>query len=109
MLQAIISAIMAVHLVAPPVNRPVEYTARTPQGDELVFHADRGTWVGRDQCPWGCYAPADKAIVLLQGEVSLTTLADLEVTIYCTGKPVVWFYRFPFGNVPVPHPAPAGC
>lgn len=109
-LHAILTALMGVHLVAPPVDRPVEYTARDPHGTELVFHADRGTWVGRAECPWGCYAPADKAIMLLQGEVDVPTLAAWNVTIYCEGRPVAWFYRmFDAPSLPVMDLHPVGC
>lgn len=99
-MQVLLSTLMAVSLLAPAVDHPVEYTATNPAGAVLVYSPDVGTWVGRDACPWGCYNEADKPVQLLQGEISLQTLADLQVTIRRDGVPVVSFWHF-FGGVPV--------
>lgn len=101
-MNVILDALLAVTLIAGPTSSPAEYTARAPDGAMLIFHPERG-WVGPEGCPWGCYNQADTPINLLQGEISLETLADLTVTIYRDKKPVVWFYRFPFGGQAVYH------
>lgn len=98
-MDVILSAVMAVTLVAAPVNHPVEYTATDPNGTTIVYSPEKG-WVGRDACPYGCYNEADKPVRLLQGEVDLSTLADWQVVIRRDGVPVVSFWRF-FGNVAV--------
>lgn len=99
-MQVFLSAVLAVTLLAPPVDHPVEYTATDPNGAVLVYSPDVGTWVGRDACPYGCYNEADKPVQLLVGEVDLQTLAQLQVTVRRDGVPVVSFWQF-FGGVPV--------
>lgn len=99
-MQVLLSAVLAVSLLAPPVDHPVEYTATDPNGAVLVYSPDVGTWVGRDACPYGCYNQADKPVQLLVGEVDLQTLAQLQVTVRRDGVPVVSFWTF-FGGVPV--------
>lgn len=100
-MQVLLDLLMAVTLMAPPVDRPVEYTATNPAGALLVFAPDIGTWVGRDACPWGCYNAADKPVQLLSGEVDLQALADWQVTVRRDGEPVVSFWIFPFGGTAV--------
>lgn len=99
-MQVLLSAVLAVSLLAPPVDHPVEYTATDPNGAVLVYSPDVGTWVGRDACPYGCYNEADKPVQLLVGEVDLATLAQLQVTVRRDGVPVVSFWTF-FGDRPV--------
>lgn len=99
-MQVLLSFALAVTLLAPPVDHPVEYTATDPNGAVLVYSPDVGTWVGRDACPYGCYNQADKPVQLLVGEVDLATLAQLQVTVRRDGVPVVSFWQF-FGGVPV--------
>lgn len=96
-MQVLLSAVFAVSLLAPAVDHPVEYTATNPDGAVLVYRPDAG-WVGRDQCPWGCYNEADKPVQLLAGELDLQALADWRVTIRRDGEPVVSFWIFPFGG-----------
>ena len=99
-MQVLLSTLLAVTLLAPPVDHPVEYTATDPNGAVLVYSPDVGTWVGRDACHYGCYNEADKPVQLLVGEVDLQTLAQLQVTVRRDGVPVVSFWQF-FGGVPV--------
>jgi len=99
-MQVLLSAVLAVTLLAPPVDHPVEYTATNPDGALIVYSPELGGWVGRDACPYGCYNAADKPVYLLAGEVDLSTLADWQVTIRRDGVPVASFWRF-FGNVAV--------
>lgn len=99
-MQVLLSALMTVTLLAPPVDHPVEYTATAPNGAVLVYSPDVGTWVGRDACPYGCYVEADKPVQLLSGEVDLAGLAAWQITVRRDGVPVVSFWHF-FGGVPV--------
>ncbi len=99
-MQMLLNLVLAVTLLAPPVDHPVEYTATDPNGAVLVYSPDVGTWVGRDACPYGCYNEADKPVQLLVGEVDLQTLAQLQITVRRDGVPVVSFWQF-FGGVPV--------
>lgn len=99
-MQVLLNALLAVSLLAPPVDHPVEYTATDPNGATLVYSPEASTWVGRDACPYGCYNEADKPVTLLVGEVDLPTLAGLQVTIRRDGEPVVSFWQF-FGGVAV--------
>lgn len=99
-MQVLLSTMMAVSLLAPPVDHPVEYTATNPAGALIVYSPEAGGWVGRDACPYGCYNEADKPVQLLVGEVDLATLAAWEVTIRRDGEPVASFWTF-FGDRPV--------
>lgn len=103
-MEVLLNAVLSVWLIASPTPAPAEYTVREPGGGMLIYHPARG-WVAPSECPWGCYNPADTKVNLLQGEITLETLADLNATVYRNGKPVVWFYRF-FGNRAVYSVAP---
>jgi hypothetical protein len=81
-MSTLVNLLLAVHLTVPAAPAPTMWAATDPNDNALAYDPARG-WVPWAECSLErCRVPAGQAARLLQGELSLDTLSDLQITIH---------------------------